>query len=95
MRRPNEHRQALWVSQHLGSQAAQVPEDHRRALVRERERAQTEWPRLQAQLRVHREVLERVRDQMARERDFYRAEYERNRWWIELVLGWWEARRAA
>lgn len=95
MQRPREHRKALWAGQHLGSQAARVPEDHRLALVREHQRLQAERQRLQSELRVHRETLDRVRDQLAREREYYRVVYERNRWWIELALRWWEARRAA
>jgi hypothetical protein len=44
---------------------------------------------------VHRQALERVREQLAQERTFHRKAYEQNRWWIELLLRWWETRRAA
>jgi hypothetical protein len=46
-------------------------------------------------LHVHRQTLERVREQLAQERTFHRKAYEQNRWWIELLLRWWEARGAA
>jgi hypothetical protein len=95
MRRPAEHRHALAVGRGLGMQAARPPEDHRLVLLQEKRKLQQERQRREEALHVHRQTLERVREQLAQERTFHRKTYEQNRWWIELLLRWWEARGAA
>lgn len=91
VQRSTEHRQALWAGQQLGSRTCWRPDDHRAALTR----LEAERQQLQAALKGHRETLERIRDDLARERNYHRVAYEQNRWWIELAVRWWEARRAA
>lgn len=95
MRQPVEPRHAHAAGRGLHTSTPRPPEDHRLALLRENQRWQEEQQRRQEVLRVHREALERVRERLAQERTFHRKAYEQNRWWIELALRWWEARRAA
>lgn len=91
MQRSREHRQALRAGRYLGLRAGWRPDDHRVALTQLR----AERQQLQAALKGHRQTLERVRDHLARQRNYHRVVYEQNRWWIELALRWWEGRRAA
>jgi hypothetical protein len=95
MGQPKEHRYALAAGRGLGRLAARPPEDHRVVLLQERRKLQQERQRWEEALHVHRQTLERVREQLAQERTFHRKAYEQNRWWIELLLRWWEARGAA
>lgn len=95
MRTPNEHRKAVAEAYVLRRSVARVPDDHRHALARESEVLQVERGRLRSVRTAHRDALERVREQLSRERTYYRRAYEQNRWWIELALRWWEARPAA
>ncbi|MDR7607941.1 MAG: hypothetical protein QN116_11920 [Armatimonadota bacterium] len=95
MRWQPEHRKALTESRTAAPTAPRAPDDHRLAVLREHERSRAERERLRSLLSLHRDVLEQVRDQLARDRNYHRRAYEQNRWWIELALKWWEARRAA
>jgi len=95
MRQPREHRHALAAGRGLGMLAPRPPEDHRLVLLEEKRKLQQERRRQEEGLRAHRQTLEWVREQLAQERTFHRKAYEQNRWWIELLLRWWEARRAA
>lgn len=71
-----------------------VPADHRLALDRERERSRAERAQVRLLLHQHRDALERVRHQLARDRALARRAYDENRWWIELALAWWTGRAA-
>jgi tRNA pseudouridine-54 N-methylase len=95
MRQLTEHREAVADARALGRREARVPAEHRGALAAEFERLRAERERLRSGLKVHREALEHVREQLSRERTYHRRAYQQNRWWIELALKWWEARRAA
>jgi hypothetical protein len=75
--------------------ATRPPEDHRLVLLEERRKLREERQRREERPHVHRQTLDRVREQLAEERTFHRKAYEQNRWWIELLLRWWEARGAA
>ncbi|MFN3285618.1 MAG: hypothetical protein ACK45F_04995 [bacterium] len=95
MLRVTEHRAAVSDGRRLARSASRLPEEHRLALLRERQRLEGERRRLQANLHLHRDLLDKVREQVQEERTYYRRVYQQNRWWIELALKWWEARRAA
>jgi hypothetical protein len=95
MRPQGEHRQAAAHERWAAQQVARAPDEHRRVLWRELQRRREERERLRSARQAHRQTLERLRDQLSWERTYHRRAYEQNRWWIELVLQWWEARRAA
>ncbi len=90
-----QHKLTLYMVQSALKAEVRPPEEHRRALRQEQERFQLERPERPGLPQDHRNALEEIRRQLAEERAYARRVYERNRWWIELLLKWWESHRAA
>ncbi len=80
-----EHRAALASWRSLSLARPPAASEHRSALVDGQEPFRAERARARRRLHEHREVLETIREKLARDRTLHRRAYAQDRWPVALA----------